>query len=380
LIKNNLKNTILFSSVAALFWFSLYTYPPILPPYAQGLGVSPGLIGMIVGSYGFTQMVFRIPLGIFSDLTNARKIFVAGGILCGAVSCIGLYFAEQYIWLVFFRGLSGVAASTWVIFTVLFASFHQDATRAIGIVNVWSGVGQVIAMLIGGIVANVYGSPSSFLLGAAGGIVALGLSLMLSENVPDNEGEVVKVDELVAVGKNLYLLIVSGLAVIYQVLVYATVYGFTPIVARAVNATDFEIGLMATLSVLPRIASAALSGLYLAKIWGETKTVSLGFLLMAFSSVLVPYVQTVEQLYLLQIVGGFGQGLILPMLMALSIKSVPHAFRSTAMGVFQAVYAIGMFLGPVIVGFIIDNTNIMTGFWVTALFGLFGAIMAIRVK
>jgi MFS family permease len=46
------------------------------------------------------------------------------------------------------------------------------------------------------------------------------------------------------------------------------------------------------------------------------------------------------------------------------------------MGFFQAIYGLGMFLGPIIVGFISDFLNLSWGFWITGLFGIVAAIMA----
>ena len=60
-----------------LFWFSMYTYPSFLSGYVQNvLGAGSVLVGMIVGSYGFVQMLLRIPLGICSDRVKKRRVFV----------------------------------------------------------------------------------------------------------------------------------------------------------------------------------------------------------------------------------------------------------------------------------------------------------------
>ena len=70
-----LKRTI-FIITTSLFWFSLYTYVPIFPGYIENSGVSHSMVGIIIGSYGFSQMIIRIPLGIISDRLNKRKLFI----------------------------------------------------------------------------------------------------------------------------------------------------------------------------------------------------------------------------------------------------------------------------------------------------------------
>jgi MFS family permease len=51
-------------------------------------------------------------------------------------------------------------------------------------------------------------------------------------------------------------------------------------------------------------------------------------------------------LCVVQSVNGFSQGILFPLLLGMSIESIPHEKRATAMGAYQALYAIGMFAGP----------------------------------
>jgi len=65
---------------------------------------------------------------------------------------------------------------------------------------------------------------------------------------------------------------------------------------------------------------------------------------------------------LLQAVNGFGRGISYPFLMGLSIRDVPSQDRATAMGVFQGVYAVGMFVGPVTAGAVADAVGVTGAF------------------
>ena len=74
----------LFCVAMLLYWFSMYTYVPILPLYAASLGASYKMVGLVIGVYGITQLLLRIPQGILSDRWRKRKLFV---LLAMAVSC-----------------------------------------------------------------------------------------------------------------------------------------------------------------------------------------------------------------------------------------------------------------------------------------------------
>ena len=94
----------LFCVVTVLYWFSLYTYVPILPVYASSLGASYKLVGLIVGAYGVTQLFLRIPQGVLSDRWRKRKVFVVVALCVSAVSALGMLWFPDAMALLLFRG------------------------------------------------------------------------------------------------------------------------------------------------------------------------------------------------------------------------------------------------------------------------------------
>ena len=161
----------LFCVAMLLYWFSMYTYVPILPLYAASLGASYKMVGLVIGIYGITQLLLRIPQGILSDRWRKRKLFVALAMAISFISAIGMWLAPNVATLLFFRGLSGVSATAWVVMVVLFSSYfcETDAPRAYGILNSLGFGGQMAGMFAGGLVAEWYGWGATFIL-AAGGV------------------------------------------------------------------------------------------------------------------------------------------------------------------------------------------------------------------
>ncbi|WP_348520787.1 MFS transporter, partial [Bacillus safensis] len=76
-----MKNTVIFSIISFIFWFSQFLYVPVLSPYLETLGGDYLLIGLILSSYGFLQLLCRLPLGILADYLKIRKPFILLGIL-----------------------------------------------------------------------------------------------------------------------------------------------------------------------------------------------------------------------------------------------------------------------------------------------------------
>ncbi|HHW49164.1 MAG TPA: MFS transporter [Clostridiaceae bacterium] len=358
---------IIFIITTSLFWFSLYAYVPIFPGYIEDLGVSHGMVGIIIGSYGFSQMIIRIPLGIISDRLNKRKLFILLGIISSFLSGLGLWLFSSALSMLFFRALAGIAAASWVAFSVLFSSYYRsdEATKATGYIMAANNFGQVLAMLAGGSAAEIFGARSSFLLAAAAAVLAFISGMLISEN-KEITRKPLSFAELASVGKSGNLIIVSVLAILSQFVVFATVYGFTPIVAESLGASSAQLGLLSTLSILPGIPAGALSGSYFSNKFGEKKTLFAGFIIAAFSCIAIPFAKSFSVLVITQVIGGFGKGVTLPLLMGLSIKNVEENKRGSAMGFFQAIYGLGMFTGPVAVGFISDIASLNAGFYFTA--------------
>ncbi|MFO8060045.1 MAG: MFS transporter [Bacillota bacterium] len=368
--------TFLFCLVTSLYWFSLYAFVPTLPGYAHSLGASHGMVGLILGSYGFTQMLLRIPLGILSDTINRRKPFVVAGLVLAVVSALGMRLFPSPGSLLAFRALTGAAAATWVAYAVLFSSYFppQDAPRAIGYISAFNAVGQMTAMMAGGAAAHHFGRAAPFTVAMAGGVI--GLLLCAGVREKRMERNPLRLSEFAAVGKDAGLLLVSSLAVLLQLITFATVYGFTPVAAENIGAGDFELGLLTTLSTLPRIPAAALSGAVFSRHFGDRRTITWAFAVLASSCAVIPLVRTLPLLYVTQVLGGFAGGVIFPLLMGLSIKTVPEHKRATTMGFFQAIYGVGMFVGPVFVGYVSEVFSLAWGFWAVGLVGAAGVILA----
>lgn len=93
--ETNGKQILLFSLITGIFWFSRYTYVPVLAPYAEFQGASHQFVGMILGSYGLFQVVARIPFGILTDTFNNQEFFVSMGMVLSVLSGFGMWYSTN---------------------------------------------------------------------------------------------------------------------------------------------------------------------------------------------------------------------------------------------------------------------------------------------
>ena len=351
------------------FWFSLYSYVPNLSSYMKELGLSLTMIGVVTGSYGFTQMVARIPLGILSDRIGKRKIFVSLGFLLSFLANI-LFLAFRQDWmLVIARGTAGLAAASWVVITVLYSSYFAlgNSTGAMSRLNAFNNAGKLFSMLSAGIALTIFsGYQSMFVIGAAGAAIAFFLSLRIEENVPKDRKPITLRDFLHVI-VDPRLLCVSGAMLLAQVYNTSTISGFTPILATDLGATPFLRSILSATDIALGTIGALLAGqAFVKQKIGEKRFLVTGVIGLAVVTSVVPFAPNLPLLFCLQACGGFFLGGVSALLMGLAIRHFPGDRRSTAMGCYQAIYGIGMFIGPIIVGRIGDAVGLAWGYRVVA--------------
>jgi MFS family permease len=174
------------------------------------------------------------------------------------------------------------------------------------------------------------------------------------------------------------LLTASFLCALMQSANFSTAYGFTPILALQLGASKADLGVLLFWYMLPNTAATLLSGTHVRRYLAERSILIAGFLLISGAVFATPLVGHLHLLYLVQAVNGIGVGLLFPILMGLSIQSVPREQQATAMGFFQSLYAIGMSLGPVLSGVIAQKFGLSSVFVLNGALGLVGAAFSLQ--
>lgn len=103
----------------------------------------------------------------------------------------------------------------------------------------------------------------------------------------------------------------------------------------------------------------------------------MGFTLSAIFTLITPFVDSKGWMCIVQGFNGFSQGLLFPPLLGMAIETIPHEKRATAMGIYQALYALGMFGGPFLAGVFNSAMGLAAGFYFTDALGLVAAVLII---
>ena len=375
--------------VNAFYWMTIYTYVPIFPTYVQG-AVAPVIpagrlaaaVGLITGSYGITQLLFRLPLGMWSDRIRRRKPFVLGGIAVGILSSLMLAFFATPGTLFLGRAMAGLAACAYVPLSILITSSfdREHTTRSLGYMEASTAAGQLTAILSGGLAGGLFGDRTCFFLAAALGCVALILAAFSQESRVGRQA--VRLGELAGALRERTLLAASVLAVFTQAVVFGKGFVFTNIAATAYHATAVQKSLLTAFLILPSILFAPIASGKLAPRFGLRPVAALGFTIQSVSCVIAALPSSLALLYVSQFLTGWGNSMIFPLLMSLGLLYMPDERRATAMGFYQAVYGLGIFGGPWLTGALISALGQTPAFWLNALLALaagLGALMLIPI-
>ena len=359
-----------------LYWGALYIYSPILSVYAQSLGASFTTVGLVVGAYGFVQMWLRIPLGIWSDRLGRRLPFLYAGHFFNLVGCLGLAMAPTPMYLVVFRGVLGISAATWVAFTVLFASYFppNQSPRAMGVVTAINGISLIAVNGLGGQIAQMWGMGTTFYAGAVLAAIGLIATVPIKEHRTHREPPTFR--QIWRIITHPALMLVASITALNHYAFWATTFGFVPVYAADLGASKLTLGIIGVAALVPYTLTALMNHRFAARL-GENRAVFVGILVMAVTMFVVPLINNIPLLAISQGASGFGRGLVYPLLMGLSIREISGEDRATAMGVYQAVYAIGMFLGPTTAGAVADAVGLSGAFIIAGAVSAIAAVAAL---
>ena len=361
-----------------LYWGALYVYSPILSVYAQSLGASFTTVGLVVGAYGFVQMWLRIPLGVWSDRLGRRLPFLYAGHFFNLVGCLGLAIAPTPIYLIAFRGVLGISAATWVAFTVLFASYFppDQSPKAMGVVTAINGISLIVVNGAGGQIAQMWGMGATFYAGAVLAAIGLVATVPIKEHRTHRQPPTFK--QIWRIMTHPALMLIAAITALNHYTFWATTFGFIPVHAANLGASKFALGIIGVAALVPYTLTAPMNHHFAARL-GENRTVFTGILVMAVTMFLVPLIHNIPLLAVAQGASGFGRGLVYPLLMGLSIREISGEDRATAMGVFQAIYAIGMFLGPATAGAVADVAGLSGAFIIAGAVSVVAAVAGLTL-
>ena len=368
----------LYVAAVVFFWAALYIYVPTLSVYVESKTSTLASVGVVLSMYGLWQAIIRLPLGIAADWVGRRKPFIIGGFAFAGLGALIMGLSNGVGGLMIGRAFTGFAAGAWVLLVVAFSSLFapEDAVRASAILSAINAVARVIVTSVTGSLNLMGGYPLSFFVAVV--MAGLAILVMLFVKEPRREVKRSSFRQVGALITRRDVLLPALLGIVAQYAIWSSTFGFTTNLAKNMGATDVVLSLLVSMNLaVVFLGNLAMSAV--AKKFGERRMVALSFVFVALGLGSLAVAKGMTMVFVGQILMGLASGVGYPVLMGLSIRYVDESERATAMGLYQSVYAIGMFSGPTLSGILADQIGIQPMFVITAVVCLVLGLIGTRL-
>ena len=229
---------------------------------------------------------------------------------------------------------------------------------------------QLIGMSLSGYIVDHWGWHAPFWIGGMLGGIGVVLSFVIYESKTVTIQTSIQLKDLLSVIREPLLLKISLLSILAHSIIFTTMFGFIPMYALKIGLQERDLSIIVFSFMIPHAVATLFMDKVLVPFVGKWKSLTIAFFFSAFFTLITPFIDTKGLLCITQAANGFSQGLLFPLLLGMSIESIPHEKRATAMGTYQALYAIGMFTGPFLAGVLNSAIGIVAGFYFSSMLGI----------
>lgn len=363
--------------IAFLLWFPHFLYVPILSPYMENNGVPYSFAGIVLGSYGVMQLLLRVPIGIGSDILKNKKLFIISGMFISFLSCCLFIFADNEWWLLLARTLAGAGAASWVTFTIFYTNFFDSdkVPQAMGSISFIIVLAQFISMGISGGIVSTFGWEAPFYISGSVSFIGLVLAFFIFEEDDKNKQEPMNLKDVPSILKDPDLLKAAFLSVLAHSIMFATIFGFMPTYALSLGFDASDLIYVIIAFMVPHGIATLIVGNHMVPVLGVKSTLLISFVIVSIFVLLTPLTSNEIVFLICQAFTGFGLGIIFPVLLSLPIQNITYEKRTTAMGIYQSLYALGIFAGPYLAGIFNSAFGLSSGFYFLSFLGIIGVLL-----
>ena len=360
---------------------------PLIPFYAETMGASGFVIGVLISAFSLAQLVAAPLWGRLSDRHGRRPVIVLA-LAVSAISYVVFAFAQS-LWLLFLsRAVQGVGGGTVGVIQayVADASEPEERAKGLGWLSAATSLGAIVGPALGSVLAAAWGRSAPGLGAAALCVLNLGFAWrFLSESrelrVTDSHAVPVAVKKLTPwqvlarPGE-----IAARLIWTYAVAIgafYGIVAVFTMFLGRQFGIGEKTIGyFFMWFGAAGVIVRTTLVGPAVRRL-GESRMARGGLILLAAGLVLFPFARNYPVLLTAMTLMPLGTAFTFPAVTALLSRVVPSKQRGLYMGVQQTVGGVSRVIFPWWNGWAFDHIGMAAPFVVSGALTL-GAVGLIR--
>lgn len=339
---------------------------PLLPVYARELGATGLYIGFMFGAFSLSRSAFLPYFGKISD-RKGRKPFITAGLLTYFLISIAYIFSKNLNLFILVRFFQGIASAMILPVALAYVGDITPKGREgfiMGLFNVSIYGGLSVGPVIGGMVKDSFGIQISFL--SMGLVSFAGFLLCLILLPPKNKEDI---HSRISPPLNYRVLIrdkyIGGLFIfrLAFTICIGIVWCFLPLLAdSAFSLSSSLIGVLVMLGVLTTGLLQTPMG-FLADRFNKRILIAIGGFLTGVAIFSFVKVHTLWGLFFANTLFGVGGGIAIPSIMAMTVilGRQTHSMGSI-MGLLTMGHSLGMLLGPILAGIMMDAFQLRMGF------------------
>jgi DHA1 family tetracycline resistance protein-like MFS transporter len=342
---------------------------PLLPFYAEHFGASPTVVGLLVSTYAFCQLIAGPMLGRLSDRTGRRPLLLVSQ-MGTFIGFLILAFANS-LWLVFLsRIIDGLTAGNLSLAQAYISDVTQPEERAksFGLIGIAFGMGFLIGPGISGYLSQ-FGYQYPILVAAGLSLTSiLATYFLLPTTKPvASDDAVPRKFTLLDWGNYVRYFRQPGLApLLWQFFAFTFTFsmfmsGFALFAERRFtwHGRPFgprEVGfVLAYLGFLGVILQGGLIG-RLVKAFGEQKLLRAGFFLGMVGLAALGFTYTIPMLLVFSAISSSGTGVVRPVATSLITQKASRSEQGVVLGLTQSLNSVSAIIAPAISGLLIDHS------------------------
>jgi MFS family permease len=342
---------------------------PILPKYAETFGASYTYVGFTISAFGLARILTDIPFGTLSDrrasLLGGTILFVASGLLAAFSTGIEYLIAARFV--------QGVGAAIYTTSALAYVADIIPATRKgryLGYYQSSFFLGSAFGPSIGGVLTSLGGLRLPFLtLSALSLVGALATSKGVTTQTVGKEIVYKRrsISSMVtATIKSKSMIISCVAAATTFILTTAIRFTILPIYSeKELGLNEVEIGLVLTIIALVNFFMIRWAGSISDKV-GAVLTMIYGFTLSGLTIILYAFSSNLLTLLLIASAFGVATSLIMPAQVSLAVESSDPEHRGLSMGVYRIFSDVGLVVGPLLSGVLIEFLPLAYAFYFIA--------------
>ena len=371
---SELRSALALAGIFGLRMLGLFLLLPVFSIHAKDLpgGDQAFLIGLALGIFNIVQACFHIPLGRLSDQIGRKKVvlwglslFVAGALICAA--------KDDLLWIAIGRGVMGAGAiSAAVSAWVADLTREQVRSQAMALVGASISLSFAVSLVVAAPLYRMISLSGMFLVLAILGAVAMVVAYFV---LPNNKPQVqAQQDSLKAVFLRVELMRLNvGVFVLN-----ATQVAMFLVVPRLLEQAGFPLS--AHWQVYLSVVLLSFVFMVPLLIYGEKKqrirlVLLIAIILLIIAEIVFTQASSVMVIAVALLIYFVGFNLLEALQPSLVTRYAKES-KGTALGVYNTTQSIGLFMGAVIGGWLMDSHGNLSVFFMGAVLLLCWLIIA----